>query len=237
MWNSILTRTDFNFLLLLSAQQLSNLQKLPMRAVFLLLLLLQLHAVGAFRPSRAFRRPLQIASTKTVGGGGDKVRVKLLADVKGTGRKGEIVLVSGAQFINVLSPKKLVERVSDDAMNELAAKKKADEAAELANAQGLAEKLQALGRVAVTRKVGANGQLFGAVTHKQIMELVKGQFPQHFVPGAQFAVTSVKGCDATGANCVQDAGEDLRKTGVYQARLKLHSKVEGLFMFEVVAEK
>lgn len=169
--------------------------------------------------------------------GGDKVRVKLLSDVKGTGRKGEIVLVSGAQFINVLQPKKLVERISDDAMNEVAAKKKAEEAAEVANAQALSEKLQALGRVIVTRKVGANGQLFGAVTNKQILELVKSNFSEHFLPGAQFAVVSIKGCDEDGTHCVQDVGEDLRKTGVYQARLKLHAKVDGQFNFAVAAEK
>jgi len=73
--------------------------------------------------------------------GGDKIRVRLLADVKATGRKGEIIVVSAAQFTNVLSPKKLAERVSDDKMNEILEKKKAESSAELNNAIALQEKV------------------------------------------------------------------------------------------------
>ena len=73
--------------------------------------------------------------------GGDKIRVRLLADVKATGRKGEIIVVSSAQYTNVLSPKKLAERVSDDTMNQILEKKKAESSAELNNAIALQEKV------------------------------------------------------------------------------------------------
>lgn len=190
---------------------------------------------SVFYPKIATR--LSILTTKTrlqaapKSSTGDKVRVKLLSDVKGTGRKGDIILVSGAQYINVLAPKKLADRVSDDTMNQITEKKKENEQAELSNAQGLAEKLKNWGRVTITRKVGTNGQLFGAVTHKQLLELVKEKFGEHFTSSAQFSVTAVKGTEGT-----EDPGEDLRKTGVYVATLKLHAKVDGQYSFEVVAE-
>ena len=81
------------------------------------------------------------AAVKAAAAGGDKIRVRLLADVKATGRKGEIIVVSAAQFTNVLSPKKLAERVSDDKMNEILEKKKAESSAELNNAVALQEKV------------------------------------------------------------------------------------------------
>jgi large subunit ribosomal protein L9 len=172
---------------------------------------------------------LQAAPAKSTTG--DKIRVKLVTDVKGTGRKGDIILVSAAQYTNVLSPKKLAERVSDDTMNQLNEKKKEIEQAELANAQTLADKLENWDRVTIARKVGANNHLFGAVTNKQLLELVKEKFGEHFTPSAQFSVSAVKGAEGT-----EDPGEDLRQTGVYVATLKLHAKVTGQFSFEVVAE-
>ena len=194
------------------------------------------YRLSVFRPKISTRLSilttnmrLQAAPAKSTTG--DKVRVKLLVDVKGTGRKGEIILVSAAQFINVLSPKKLAERVSDDTMNALTEKKKEADLAELTNAQTLAEKLQNWERVVIARKVGASNQLFGAVTNKQLMELIKEKFGEHFTSSAQFSVVAVKGVEGT-----EDPGEDLRKTGVYAATLKLHPKVNGVFSFEVVAE-
>jgi hypothetical protein len=41
----------------------------------------------------------------------DKVRVKLLADVKGLGKKSEIVMVSRAQWQNVMAPQKIAQQV------------------------------------------------------------------------------------------------------------------------------
>ena len=47
--------------------------------------------------------------------------------------------------------------------------------------------------VTIARKVGPNDQLFGAVTNKQLMELVKEKFGEHFTPTAQFSITNVNG--------------------------------------------
>jgi len=45
----------------------------------------------------------------------------------------------------------------------------------------------------IARKVGPNDQLFGAVTNKQLMELVKEKFSEHFTSTAQFSITTVNG--------------------------------------------
>ena len=53
--------------------------------------------------------------------------------------------------------------------------------------------IQQWGMLTIARKVGPNNQLFGAVTNKQLMELVKEKFGEHFTSTAQFSVTTVKG--------------------------------------------
>ena len=55
------------------------------------------------------------------------------------------------------------------------------------------KQIQQWGMVTIARKVGPNDQLFGAVTNKQLMELVKEKFGEHFTPTAQFSITNVNG--------------------------------------------
>jgi large subunit ribosomal protein L9 len=173
------------------------------------------------------------------------VRVRLLADVKGQGKKGDIVFVSPAMFTNVLQPKRSAEKVSDQEI-EQAAKNAAKIAAdELANALDLSAKLKAMEtKFEVKRKVGANNQLFGSVSTKQIIEHIREIFPINFAattPGSSIhlLVTEIKhipqaGETSTGQELVHN---EIRKSGVYKAILKLHPKVDGEFNFVVVPEK
>lgn len=106
------------------------------------------------------------------------MKVVLLTDVKGSGKKGELVNVSDGYARNFLFPRKLAKEANAQAMNEL---KNAQAAAEHKiqvekdNANAAKEKLD--GRsVKITAKAGQGGKLFGSVTSKEIAEAVKAQY-------------------------------------------------------------
>ena len=103
------------------------------------------------------------------------MKVVLLADVKGQGKKGQLVNVSDGYARNFLFPKKLAVEADNSAMNEL---KNREEAAahhkkeEIAAAKSTAEKLEGKS-VKIIAKAGASGRLFGSVTSKEIAAEIK----------------------------------------------------------------
>ena len=102
----------------------------------------------------------------------------LKADVKGTGKKGELVTVSDGYGRNFLLPKGLAMEANAQAMGELKAKQAAAEhkaAVEKQAAQDLAAQLNEK-TVRITAKAGANGKLFGSVTAKEIAEAIEKAF-------------------------------------------------------------
>ncbi|MEA5134572.1 MAG: 50S ribosomal protein L9 [Candidatus Fimivivens sp.] len=105
------------------------------------------------------------------------MKVILLADVKGTGKKGELHEVSDGYARNFLMPKKLAQPATAQAVGEMKAKQ--DSAAHRAeverqNAEALATKLNAM-TVKVHAKAGTGGKLFGAVTTKEIADAMTEQ--------------------------------------------------------------
>ena len=98
------------------------------------------------------------------------MKVVLLADVKGLGKKGELCNASDGYARNFLFPKKLAVEADSGALNEL---KNREEAAahhkkeEINAAKELAEKLNGK-TVVITAKAGSGGRLFGSVTSKEI---------------------------------------------------------------------
>ena len=105
------------------------------------------------------------------------MKVVLLADVKGQGKKGDIVNVSDGFARNYLFPKKLAKLADDQTIQELKAKKESEEyrkAEEKKNAAALAEKLK--GTVLTFKTTGgADGRLFGAVTAKDISDRLQSE--------------------------------------------------------------
>ena len=105
------------------------------------------------------------------------MKVILQQDVKGQGKKGEMVEVSEGYGRNFLLPRKLAVPATTDNVNTMNLMEKArreKEAAEKAEALELAEKLRK-SSVTVTAKAGAGGKLFGSVTTKEISEAIKAQ--------------------------------------------------------------
>ena len=106
------------------------------------------------------------------------MKVLLLNDVKGQGKKGDVLNVSDGYARNFLFPKGLAVEANAQSLTELknreqSAKFKVE--TEIAAAKKAAAELEGK-TIALTAKAGANGKLFGSVTSKEIAEKVKSQF-------------------------------------------------------------
>ena len=105
------------------------------------------------------------------------MKVILLQDVKGKGKKGQMLEISDGYARNFLLPKKMAIEATPDAintmrMNDKAAAEKA--AKERAEALETSKRLREM-TVTVTAKGGGAGKLFGAVTSQEIADALKVQ--------------------------------------------------------------
>ena len=105
------------------------------------------------------------------------MKVILLQDVKGKGKKGQMLEVSDGYARNFMLPKKLAIEATPDAINTMRMNDKATQeriAREKAEALAVSKKLREL-TVTVTAKGGGNGRLFGAVTTQEIAAALEKQ--------------------------------------------------------------
>lgn len=106
------------------------------------------------------------------------MKVLLLADVKGQGKKDQIVEVSDGYARNFLFPKKLAVVADAKVMSETKSKEEAKQfrlKEEKAAAKALADKLGTL-TVKITASSGGDGRLYGSITSKDIAEKLKEQY-------------------------------------------------------------
>ena len=105
------------------------------------------------------------------------MKVILLQDVKGKGKKGQMIEVSDGYARNFMLPKKMAIEATPDAINTKNMNDKATAeriAKEKAAALELSTKLRAMTLV-VTAKGGGQGRLFGAVTNAEIAAALEKQ--------------------------------------------------------------
>lgn len=106
------------------------------------------------------------------------MKVILLKDIKGVGKKSEVINASDGYARNFLFPKKFAEEANDSNLHilnrktEATRRKKLDETEA---AQGLADSLKGK-QVKIAAKAGEAGRLFGAITSKDISAEIKKQF-------------------------------------------------------------
>lgn len=137
------------------------------------------------------------------------MKVILLQDVKGSGKKGDLVNAADGYARNYLLPKKLAMEATAGAINN---KKIQDEAkahhaqVELDNAKAAKERLTGK-LVTVTARAGKEGKLFGAVTAKEIAAAVSSQY----------------GLDVDKRKVELDG--EIRAFGTFEFDLKLHPGV------------
>ena len=149
------------------------------------------------------------------------MKVILKADVKGKGKKGQMIEVAEGYARNFLMPKGLAVLATADAMNTMRlqemAKAKADAEAKAA-ATEIAEKLKGL-QVKVPSKGGEGGKLFGAVTGREIAAALKEQH----------------GVDIDSKKLVLD--EPIKSFGSYEVKAKLGFEISGTVYVIVTEEK
>lgn len=148
------------------------------------------------------------------------MKVVLLADVKGQGKKGQVVNVSDGYARNFLFPKNLATVADNKIMNEIKGKEEAkarqielDKQA----ARDTAEKLKTV-VVKIKAQAGADGRIYGSVTSKEIAETLK---LQHGIEIDRRKIT------------LQDS---IKAFGTYNPEVKLYPEIAGKINV-VVTEK
>lgn len=147
------------------------------------------------------------------------MKVILQQDVRGKGKKGELIEAAEGYARNYLLPRKLAIPATPDAINTMklqdAARRK-EEAANRAAAVETADKLRGK-TVKITAKGGAGGKLFGAVTGKEISEALSEQL----------------GVSVTKQQLVL---EPIKTFGTHEIKAKLGYEVSASFSVEVAEE-
>lgn len=146
------------------------------------------------------------------------MKVILMADVKGTGKKGEMHEVSDGYARNFLLPRKLAKEATVQAVGEMHAKNEADAFhAEVRRqeAEALAKKLEGI-KVEIKAKAGEGGKLFGSVTIKDIAENMSKQINEEI---DKKKVSIKEG--------------DIKTFGTYEAIVKIHPGISAKVKVEV----
>lgn len=147
------------------------------------------------------------------------MKVLLLQDVKGQGKKGELVEVSDGYARNFLLPKKLAVLADNSVLNEIKNKeeaKKFREAEEKKAAIENAHKLEGI-VVKLYATAGADGKFFGAISSKEIADELK----------------KISGIEVDKRKILTDS---IKAFGSYSIDVKLHPEVTGKINL-VVAQK
>jgi large subunit ribosomal protein L9 len=139
------------------------------------------------------------------------MKVVLLSDVKGQGKKGQVVNVSDGYARNFLFPKNLATPADNKIMNELKGKEEAklrQIELEKQAARDTAEKLKTV-TVKIKAQAGADGRIYGSVTSKEIAEQL----------AAQHKIT----IDKRKINLT----DPIKAFGTYQPEVKLYPEIAG----------
>ena len=149
------------------------------------------------------------------------MKVILKQDVRGKGKKGQLIEVAEGYARNYLLPRDAAVLATPDAMNTMKlqakAKAKADAEAKAA-AEAIAEKLQSA-QVKIRAKGGAGGKLFGAVTGKEIAAALKEQYDME-IDSKKLVLP-----------------EPIKSFGGYQVKVKLGFEISGTVNVLVAEEK
>lgn len=148
------------------------------------------------------------------------MKVILLADVKGQGKKDQLINVSDGYARNFLFPKNLAIPADAKAMGELKSKEEARLhriEVEKAEARAMAEKLSGV-TVKITAQAGADGRLYGSVTSKDIAETLTKQI------GSEIDKRKLVLPDS------------MKAFGTYSIEIKLYPEITGKFTL-VISDK
>lgn len=148
------------------------------------------------------------------------MKVILLDNIKGVGKKDEVINASDGYARNFLFPRKLAVEANAENMSKLNNKKEANnyrKDLEKQEAQEIAKKLKGI-LLKMRVKAGENGKIFGGVTAKEISENLKTQY--------NMEIDKKK----------VDLKEPIKILGSFQVNIKLYEGVVGTLKLEVISE-
>jgi large subunit ribosomal protein L9 len=172
---------------------------------------------------------------KKKGGGGSsstaskKIQVKMLKHVAGTGQAGDVVMVTPAFFNNKLRPTKSAEVISDEEVAREQAQAASLEKEVNSKATQLKEKLSEL-TLTIRRKAGPDGQLFGGIGPKVIIEELRKETNDEFLDRKGVKVLSLLDPDG------KKMRGDIKHIGDYGASISLTKDISVKFTISVDAE-
>jgi len=146
------------------------------------------------------------------------MKVILLQDVKGIGKKGQVANASDGHARNFLFPKGLAMEATDANLKALEKKNAvlaAEKAAEKAAALDLKAKIEKADAIVIKAKGGEGGKLFGAITAKDIADAFKDAY----------------GVEIDKKKIVLE--NPIKQVGSYQAELKLYEGIAARLKVEV----
>lgn len=149
-----------------------------------------------------------------------KMKVILLADIKGVGKKDEVINASDGYARNFLFPKKLALEANAENMNQLKAKQNSNQyrkAQEKQEAQKIAEKLKGI-LLKIPVKSGENGKIFGSITSKEIADYLKEQY--------QIEIDKKK----------IELKEPIKTLGSFTVQIKLYEGVVGNLKLQMISQ-
>ena len=148
------------------------------------------------------------------------MKVILLDNIKGVGKKDEVINASYGYARNFLFPKKLAVEANSENMSKLNNKKEANnyrKDIEKQAAEETAKKLKGI-LLKINVKAGENGKIFGGVTAKEIADTLKAQ--------ANIEVDKKK----------IELKEQIKTLGTFSVNVKLYEGVTGVLKVDVLAK-
>ena len=148
------------------------------------------------------------------------MKVTLLDNIKGVGKKDEIINASDGYARNFLLPRKLAVEANNENLAKLKAKQSANDYrkdVEKQEAKKMAEKLKGI-LLKVRVKAGENGKIFGGVTAKEISDELKNQY--------KIEIDKKK----------IDLKETVKTLGSLSVNIKLYEGVIGVLKVEVISQ-
>ncbi len=148
------------------------------------------------------------------------MKVILKADIKGVGKKDQIINASDGYARNFLLPKNLAVEANNDNMTKLKSKQDANaykKSQEKEEAQKTAEKLSKI-QLKIPVKTGENGKIFGGVSAKEIAEQLKANY--------NIEVDKKK----------IDLKETIKTLGIRNITIKLYEGVIGQLKIDIISK-
>lgn len=149
------------------------------------------------------------------------MKVILLQDIKGVGKKDDVINASDGYARNFLFPKKMAVEANAENMSKLKAKQDSKDfkrGQEKEEAERIENKMKGI-LLKLKVKAGENGKIFGGVTAKEISENLKSQY--------NIDVDKKK----------IELKETIKNTGTFNVNVKLFDGVNGNLKIEVIGER